>query len=383
MARVDLATGPADLAVVASNVAGHPALAGYVVKTGVAQWYQPLPAPAAGPAVIVGTRAYLPLRDAAGTIYEFDLTSGTRRGRIRLGQPLGLNATVVRPGTGLLYAAADARRVYVIDAGMKDESGNLLDPRCVQVIATGHLPGTLRTPPLLLGPGGDAPADRWMILSQADGRTMLLRAFPLVPIPTPSPDGKAPPETPATPAVELPVNGWAWFPPVSNGERIAVVTDFGQFRLFGVNQPGSLDPPLFPFPELHPPLPTPPEGRPVPGLVFPAEEAAFWVLANGNLQKFRLGLVPSRGQELLPVGPSLHVGLPTQPQQLNARRDCAFLVVRSLNSVGFKAVLVNLQDGEIRWQRQLGVVPATSPIPQGDSLIARGRGWRIGRDSER
>ncbi len=369
IARVELDGGPTDLAVVASNVAGQPAIAGYVVKTGAAQWYQPLPAPAAGPAIVVGTRAYVPLRDAEGTIYEFELTSGTRRGRIRLGQPLGLNATVVRPGTGLLYAAADARRVYVIDAGAKDDNGNLLDPRCVQVIATGHLPGTLRTPPMLFGPEGDAPGERWMILSQADGRTMLLRAFALLPVPTPSADGTAPPETPATAAVELPVNGWAWFSPVSDGERIAVVTDFGQFRLFGVNQPGSLDKPLFPLPELRPPLPAPPEGKAVPGLVFAAEEAAFWVLANGNLQKFRLGLVPSRGQEILPVGPSLHIGLPTQLPQLNNRRDCVCLVVRSLNSVGFKAVLVNLRDGEVRWQRQLGVVPAVSPIPQGNSVL--------------
>ena len=80
--------------------------------------------PAAGPAVVVGTRAYVPLRDEQGTIYEFDLTSGTRRGRIRLGQPVGLNCVAVRPGTGLLYAAADARRVYVIDAGAKDDDGN-------------------------------------------------------------------------------------------------------------------------------------------------------------------------------------------------------------------------------------------------------------------
>jgi hypothetical protein len=366
---VELEGGPTDLAVVASNVAGQPALAGYVVKTGAAKWYQPLPAPAAGPAIVVGTRAYVPLRDAAGTIYEFELTSGTRRGRIRLGQPLGLNATAVRPGTGLIYAAADARRVYVIDVGAKDDNGNFLDPRCVQVIATGHLPGTLRTPPLLLGPEGEGPGERWMILSQADGRTMLLRAFALLPVPPSSADGKAPPETPATAAAELPVNGWTWFPPVSDGERIAVVTDFGQFRLFGINLPGSQDRPLFPMPDLRPPLPAPPEGRAAPGLVFLAEEAAYWVLANGNLQKFCLGLVPSRGQELLPVGSSFPIGLPTQPPQLNARKDCALLVVRSVNSVGYKAVLVNLRDGEVRWQRQLGVVSTTNPIPQGESLL--------------
>src|SRR5262249_37862088 len=154
------------------------------------------------------------------------------------------------------------------------------------------------------------------------------------------------------------VPGWAWFPPVTDGDRIAVVTDFGQFRLFGVNQPGSNDRPVFPLPEPRPPLPAPPEGRAVRGLVFTAEDAAFWVLANGRLQKLRVGLVPSRGVEVIPSGPPLPVGEPTQPPQLNNRKDSACLVVRSPNSAGYKAVLVNLRDGELRWQRQLGVVPA-------------------------
>jgi len=381
VARADLASGPTDLAVVVSNVAGESAVAAYQLRTGAPQWYQPLKlpnpkkpdelisVPAAGPPVVVGTRVFVPLRDEQGTIYEFDLTTGTRRGRIRLGQPVGHNSISVRPGTGLLYAAADARRVYVIDAGARDDDGNPLPLRCVQVIATGHLPGTLRTPPLLIGPEGDAPGDRWMILSQAAGQTMLLRAFAVLPI-QPAPfDGKAPPEVPATPAVELPVNGWSWFPPVSDGERIAVATDFGQFRLFGVTQFNSRDQPLVALPEPRPPLPAPGEGKAVRSVVFPAEEAAFWVVANGNLQKFRIELVPSRGVEVTAVGPSVPIGEPTQPPQINNRRDAACLVVRSLNSSGYKVVLVNLRNGEQRWQRQLGIVPTTAPIPHGDGVL--------------
>ena len=381
VARVDLPTGPTDIAVVASNVAGESSVAAYVVKTGAALWYQPLGFPnpkkpdemlsvsAAGPPVVVGSRVLVPLRDEQGTIFEFDLTTGTRRGRIRLGQPVGQNSIAVRPGTGLLYAAADARRVYVIDAGARDDDGNPLPLRCVQVIATGHLPSTIRTPPLLLGPEGDAPADRWMILSQAAGRNMLLRAFIMQPIPPPGLDGKAPPESPATHAVELPVDGWSWFPPVSDGERIAIATDFGQLRLFNVKQPGSLDRPLSPLPEPRPPLPTPPEGRAVRGVAFPAEESAFWVVANGTLQKLRIGLVSSRGVEVIPVGAAVPIGEPTQPPQLNNRRDAACLVVRSPDSSGYKAVLVDLRDGQQRWQRQLGVVPAATPIPQKDGVL--------------
>lgn len=381
IATVELETGPTPVALVVSNVAGKPAIAAYVLRTGVPLWYQPLEVPdpgdpkgrvavpASGRAIVIGNRAYVPLRDANGTIYEFDLTSGTRQGRIRLGQPIGQSAIAVRPGTGLMYVAADARRVYVIDAGARDDDGNAARPRCVQVIATNHLPGTLRTEPLLLGPDGTQPGDRWMILSQADGRRMQLRAFALPPILPPSTDGKVPPETFTAPAAELPVDGWAWFAPVTDGDRLAVVTDFGQFRLFGVNQPGSLDRPLFPLPELRSSLPAPREGRAVRGLAYPAEEAAFWVVANGNLQKFRLGLIPSRGVEIIPVGQPVLLGEPTQPPQLNHRRDAVSLVVRSLNSAGCKAVLANLRTGELRWQRQLGVMPAASAIPQGDGLL--------------
>ncbi len=369
--RVELDDGPTDLALITSNVGGEAALMGYVVRprpgTEPSRWYQPLPAPAAGPAAVVGTRAYVPVRDEYGTIYVFDITTGERRGRIRMGQPAG-PALVVRPGTGLIYATADARRLYVIDGGAKDDDGNLLPPRCVQVIATGHPAGTLRTPPLLLGPPGEAPGERWIILSQADGpTTMLLRAFTLLPVQPLPADGKLPPETPATPAVELTVPGWSWFPPTGDGERIALATDAGQFRLFGVNQPGSFDKALFPI--STPALPTPPAGTAIPGLVFPAEEGTFWVLASGALQKYRIGLVPSRGLEVIPVGPSLPLGVPTQMPQFNGRNDAVCLVVRSLTSASYKAVLVNLRDGELRWQRQLGVVPAAPPIPQPDGLL--------------
>ena len=367
-ARVDLDEGPIELAIVTSNVAGQSAIASYILRNGVARWYQPLPAPAAGPVVVVGTRAFVPVRDALGSIYEFDLITGYRKGRIRIGQPAGPGA-VVRPGTGLVYVAADARRVYVINVSMKDENtGALRPPQCVQVIATGHQSGTLRTPPVLLGPEGKAEGERWMIFSQADGpNSMKLRAFSLQSTTEPAPDAKLPPEIVASPLAELPLRGWTWFPPTSDGERLAAVTDSGQLRIFEVKQPGNFDKVLFPLPE--PKLPSPPEGTPVRGIVFPAEESAFWVLANGNLQKYRLGLVPSRGVELLPVGTAISIGEATQPAQLNNKRNSAFLVVRSRNSDGCKGVLISLREGGFRWQRQLGVVPAVSPIPQGEFLL--------------
>lgn len=375
VARVTLANGLTDVAVVASNVGGSAALSGHALKTGAPLWYQPLPAAAAGPAVVVGTRAFVPLRDLEGTVYEFDLTTGQRVGRIRLGQALAEKGAVLRPGTNLLYVAAEARRLYVIDAGGKDDDGNRVTPRCVQVIATGHLAGTLRVPPLFVGPGGTDAVDRWLVLAQADGPAVTkLRAFPVGAVAPPA-DGASPPETLAAPVAELPVPGWVWYPPVCDGERLAVASDTGQFRVFGVNQAGNLDKPLFPM--AAPALPSPPDDRPMRGLVIPVGESEYWLLAAGQLQKARLALVPSKGQDVVLAGPRLGAGEPVHGPQISARKDAACLVVRSANSSGCRAVAFDLRTGEVRWQRQLGLVPAkvssaeqgVSPVRQGESFV--------------
>ncbi len=379
VARVQLASGLTDVAVVTSNVGNAPAVAGHLLRSNAGQraggtlWYQPLPAPAAGPAVVVGSRAFVPIRDALGTVYEFDITTGERVGRIRIGQPVADRGATVRPGTSLLYVAADARRIYVIDARGKDEFGNRVNPRCLQVIATGHLPGTLRVPPLFVGPQGTEPAERWMVLAQASGTaSTLLRTFPVEPLPTPLAEGAAIPETPAVAVAEPAVPGWITFAPVSDGERLAVITDTGNFRLFGIKQIGNADKALFPLPAPA----SEPATRPVPGLVIPTEESTYWMLAAGKLRKVRLALVPSKGQEVVAAGPAISLGEPVHRAQLNTRRDTACVVVRSLNSAGCRAVAFDLQSGEIRWQQQLGFVPAKTsadhpvvPVVQGDHFI--------------
>src|SRR6185437_8755855 len=118
IAQVHLPEGPTDLALVASNVAGQPALTAYVLRTGVAKWSQPLtpkagpggdvsklpPAPAAGAAAIIGTKAFVPIHDAAGSVLVFDIANGKKIGRITIGQAIGPGA-FVRPGTNHLYVA--------------------------------------------------------------------------------------------------------------------------------------------------------------------------------------------------------------------------------------------------------------------------------------
>ncbi len=375
VARGDPAAGAADLAVVASTVGNAPAVSGHDLRTGAVRWYQPLPAPAAGAPVVVGTRAFVPVRDPLGTVFEFDLSTGNQIGHIRLGQPVAERGAVLRPGTGLLYVAADARRVYAIDTGGKDDDGNRVNPRCVRVIATGHLPGTLRVPPLFVGPDGLEPADRWLILVQAEGTGQTrLRAFAgrdIDPLPG---GGAGVPETPAVPVAEPTVPGWVSFNPASDGERLAVCSDTGAFRIFGVNQPGNTDKPLFPYP---PPPAGPALDRPIPGLVIPVEEATYWVIVSGELRRARLTVAPTRGQEIVFAGDPIPVGEPVHAAQLNARRDTACVVLRSLNSAGCRALAFDLNTGEIRWQRQLGLVPAkvssgeqcAAPVAQADRFV--------------
>src|SRR5207249_3922051 len=149
------------------HVAGEPGLTGFVLRTGQPRWFQTLPAVAAGPAAVVGTRAYVPLRDPVGTISEINIVTGERVGKIALGQPIGPGITV-RPGTGLLYVAADARRVFVIDVGRKPDDPDRLPPRCAQVFMTRHFVGTVRVPPVVIDPEGAGPAGGWMVLAQVD-----------------------------------------------------------------------------------------------------------------------------------------------------------------------------------------------------------------------
>lgn len=370
VASVVLQEGPTDLALVTSNVAAKPALTAYVLRTGQPKWSQPLtprvapggdesklpPSPAAGPAVVIAGRAYVPIRDASGSVLVYDIATGMKLGRITVGQAISPGA-FARPGTSHLYIAAESRRLFLFDVEPVASGG---EARCLRVLPTDHGAGTLRTIPSILGQSGEDPSPRFLILSQADGAGMKLRAIPLPPTPVLLPE--APPLLEPLPqgVVELPLVGWATFPPVSDSERLTVVTDRNQFRIFGINQPGNQDAALFALPS--PTIPEPPEAKPIRGLVVPAEEGAYWVLVNGSLLKFRLTLVPDRGLTLVPAGAGLPIGEPTQPAQMNLRRDTACFVVRSASSSGCRAVAVKLRDGEPRWQRQLGMIPASAPI---------------------
>jgi outer membrane protein assembly factor BamB len=353
--------GDSEIVVVASDLGLSPALTARDARTGEALWHQPLEAPVAGRPVVVKRRVYAPLRDPFGTVAEFDLTDGTRIGQIRLRQPIGPGASL-RPGTGLLYVAAEARRVFVLDVDARDVDGNRQPARCVQIVPTEHASDTLRGPPVVVGPPGVGPAPRFLVVLQSDGPAgMKLRAYPVADPPRVVDPAAPIPELPfAPPAVETTIAGWATFAPASDGERCAVVTDRGVFAEFGVNQLSNADDAVFRIPVTY--VPTVKPGSAVPGQVVLADEDSTWVLAGGDLVRLRLAVDIKDGWKLIPAGLPRPLGEPLHRPQVNARRDLVMVTVRSPASGACRAVCFDPRDGRIAWQRQLGAVPLTAPI---------------------
>jgi outer membrane protein assembly factor BamB len=331
------------------------ALTGRDPRDGTLLWYQPLGGTALGKPVLIGKRAYQPLRDEKGTVLEFEVISGTRIGKITLGEPLGAGATSLG---SLLFCPVFARSVYVIDveAVAPDASRK---PACLTTLDTKHGAGTLRGAPVLVGLGGHAPAT--LILAQADGlEAMKLHAFAL-------PPASALAETPLRRAQSVEVAGWSAFTPFCDGERLAVVTDTGALGLFGVNQPGNTDGLLFPLPA--------PTGLPAPlnvgrSQIVSADDSNLWLISGGRLFALRVGIVPNRG---LVVAPSwktpVDVGTPLHEGQMGSLRDTVFAVTLAPDASACWATAVEAATGRLRWKRQLGAVPTSTPVKVGNAVL--------------
>ena len=121
--RIALGDAGAELVIVPTDLAGKPGITARVVRTGEVFWHQPLEAPPAARPVVVGKRVYVPIRDEAGTLVEIEATSGNRLAHLPLRQRLGAGIAH-QAGTGLIYVAAEGRRVFVIDVDPHDADGN-------------------------------------------------------------------------------------------------------------------------------------------------------------------------------------------------------------------------------------------------------------------
>lgn len=351
---------------VASDLGGKPGLTARVARTGEVVWHQPLEAGFAGRPTIVGRRAYVPLADPMGTIVELQLATGRRLGQIQIRQPIGMPpvaSTGARAGTGFLYIPADARRVFVFEVGREADDGDREPPRCVRVIGTGHPRDSLRGEPVLVG-NSEAPGAKYLILQQSDGpAAMKLRCYTLPPTSdlVANRGGIGAPETiPEDRPAEVPIPGWSWFPPVTDGERVVVATDSGDFTVFGVNQLGNLDRPLFALPG-----PKSPEehGETVNrAVVVSADEDSVWAILGGELQRLRVAIDPVAGMRYVRHGTPRKVGEPTHRAQVRPSANVGVVVVRSGPTSAARAIAFDLESGALRWDVHLGAVPASSPV---------------------
>lgn len=355
--RVPASDQHPELVLIASNTGTRFGITARIARNGQPLWHQALAAPCQGPPVPVGPHAYVSLGDKEGTIAEIALTTGEITGRIVIGRPLGPHMAA-RPGTGLLYVPADARAVYVFDVNRTDQDGKRLDPVRVGVMTTAHSPGSLRGVPVFSTPDPNDPGPKFLVLGEAAGlETMKLRAFRLPDAPDAPPDN-----APATREIALP--GWASFPPHCDGEKLAVVTDKGEFGLYGLKLAGNDDQDLFAFPARPAPGRNPRLSR---GQVVRAEEGAFWILAGGQLQRLRFGISPAAGVRMVPYGDPIPVGEPLHDPQENASGDT--LVVVTQEGMTCRATAVDANTGEVRWRRELGLVAKGDPLRIGDAVV--------------
>jgi outer membrane protein assembly factor BamB len=320
-----------------------------------------------GRPIIIDRRAYLAAYD--GWIHEIELLKGELVGRWYVGQPLTCGGA--REGqSSRIYFPAEDSCTYVLD--VKTHS-------CVAILYDGHRSGSLRSEPVIVPPVGDA-GPGYLILNEASGLdAMQLQVFEL-----PVQERHAAPLTLKTPAR---LDGWTWFEPSQDGEKLAVLSDAGLLGLFGIRQLGNRDQPLFPLLPKDDPLPKerllPKYGldlsrfllkeqeRELPrergrSQVVHMRENDFWVLAHGRLQQVHVGWKWTRGpqaaaawKEPLTLGSPLH-----EPQCLedrNTGHSTFFLVTQALKQQTCLATAVDEQ-GQIRWQRQLGLVCQGTPL---------------------
>jgi outer membrane protein assembly factor BamB len=332
---------------------------------GSVAWRRSLSKPALGRPVLVDQRVYVPTYD--GRVNEIEINNGVLLGYFDLGgEHLSLGA-VRQEGTDCLYIPADSDNVYVLDLALTQDPAKPRKKSCIGILTTGHPSGSLRSEPLVLNrvdrppaPGAQAPG--FLVLCQTAGfHQMKLRVFGL-PIES----------TDAAPLQEPFIKGWSWFEPCHDAEKFAFVTDEGIVGLYGINQPGNEDPPIFPYNQAEIHL-GPGAQHLVRGQVIHALDDDFWIVAGGTLQRYyynrfdmhqRLVSSPDWPEAGVPTGAPLHAG------QMDQANHILVTVTRDLSRQITLATAVDSRNGKLLWQRQLGFDGLGDPVLLGkDALI--------------
>jgi hypothetical protein len=320
-------------------------------------WSYRLGDPSLGRPLVVGQRAYI--ATYKGEVHEIELNEGRLLGRFVLGHSLTTGGAH-DPLTGLLYFPADDGCVYILRTGP--------NPGCEMILYTRHLAASLRGEPILLPPiQGDTG---YMVLNQTAGtRATELKVFDL-----PIRDRNA---TPRKLKMRAEMDGWTWFPPFNDPEKIVLLTDAGMLGVFGIRQPGTSDQPLFPLlPEGGLRLRSTPSDLTTSAraTIVQIEGEDYWTLGLGRLQRHRLVWDTRHGPRLVPVwrdAPLL--GSPLHQGQASANGSRLVVVTQPPRSTSSWATCVDERRGEVIWKRQLGLVcqrePLAIPMSEGPPLL--------------
>jgi hypothetical protein len=344
---------------------------------GDALWHHRLSAPCLGQPTVAGRRIIVPCYN--GRVDEVNLATGAMVGSFRLRQPLSRGG-VYDEDNGLYYLAADSDCVYVLDFNRR---------RCAAILYTDHPSGSIRSRPILVhwkdtpaeGPAGNGPRS-CLILCQAAGlEATELRLFSL-----PATRADASPLK-----LKLRLQGWSWFAPRHDSEKLALATDAGEVGVYGIRQKNNRDPFLYPM--LDRPVVLEPSERAAGQPSGRAElihldESNFWVLVHGELHRLQLALGPG-GWKMTPVwlNPIL-VGAPLHAGQVDVDRGLLFLVTQPGRepvclASGIWAEATGEDQDKVRWQTQLGLAAPEEPVSLPGAVLvqdARGGLFRFATD---
>ncbi len=325
------------------------------IVTGRKRWQVGFEAQCVAPPLLADRRLYVPTVD--GKVHEIEADSGRRLGWFAVGLPLRV-CGVHEEGTDHLYFAADSQCVFVLDTKEKT---------CVRVIQTGHPSGSLRGPPILLRPDRTDPVTRdgmhsgYIILCQAQGLdSMRLRATPI-----------ASKNSASAPISEVTVRGWSWFEPFFDGEKIVMVTDLGTLGVFGINQRGNQDSPIFGMLPQNPTLRPLGQENPVRSQLVFARDREFWVLIDGQLHQLELVIERDKGLRLDEVWKhGTRLGSPLHAAQVDGSGEQVFVVTQSVDGDACLATAIHMGSNKIVWQRRLGVAWKHEPISLNGRILA-------------
>jgi outer membrane protein assembly factor BamB len=342
-------------------------------------WCQVLPEPSTGQLLVVANRVFVACR--SGAVFEIDAVSGRRLGYYDLGVELSQGG-VLQPGTDIVFFAADRGCVFAI---------NVAKRQCVGILYTDHQSGSLRCPPVVLpicrGESVDGsqanPSLGQLLLCQQDGLGKTALQCYLLPV-----------TNSHVPALLLgdKLAGRIEQAPVCNPEHFSLLTDAGDFAVYGLRQRDNRDAEIFPMlasdssSQFGLGSPTYENaGRP---MSVHADGQNFWIAAQGRLQHFQFGMSTQDGWKIIARSMPLEpLGFPVQPAQVVADdqgRTVVYLVTETpppspasagnTVSSAFLLTAVDLDSQTIRWRRQIGMVPDGLPAILDGKVVTWDRG---------